>query len=56
LIIRSRMSKEDYASLGLADGCAVSLQIRSYRVLAKEGEPLGNEVATSFEITRLIGT
>jgi sulfate transport system ATP-binding protein len=51
LLIRSRMSKEDYASLGLADGRDVSLQIRSYRILAKEGEPLGGEVATSFDIT-----
>src|SRR5580658_9919241 len=50
LIIRSRMSKEDYASLGLADGCDVSLGIRSYRILAKEGEPLGGEVATAYEV------
>jgi sulfate transport system ATP-binding protein len=49
LIIRSRMSKEDYARLGLADGCDVSLQIRSYRVLTKEGEALGAEVATAYD-------
>jgi sulfate transport system ATP-binding protein len=51
LIIRSRMSKEDYARLGLADGCNVSLRIRSYRILAKEGEPLGSEVATAYDVT-----
>ena len=51
LIIRSRMSKEDYARLGLADGCDVSLRIRSYRILAKEGDPLGSEVATAYDVT-----
>jgi sulfate transport system ATP-binding protein len=51
LIVRSRMSKEDYARLGLSDGCDVSVQIRSYRILAKEGEPLGAEVATAYDAT-----
>jgi sulfate/thiosulfate transport system ATP-binding protein len=51
LIIRSRISKEDYARLGLLDGSDVSLRIRSYRILAKEGDPLGAEVATAYDVT-----
>jgi len=50
LIIRSRISKEDYARLGLVDGQDLSIQIRSYRILAKEGDPLGNEVATTHDV------
>jgi sulfate transport system ATP-binding protein len=50
LILRSRLSKEDYARLGLADGQTVSFQIRSYRILSKENEPLGAEVATAHDI------
>jgi sulfate/thiosulfate transport system ATP-binding protein len=36
LVIRSRMSKEDYARLGLRDGVEVSFQIRTFRVLSEE--------------------
>jgi sulfate transport system ATP-binding protein len=36
LVLRARMSKEDYSHLGLSDGCEVSFQIRQYRVLAKQ--------------------
>lgn len=49
MILRCRMSKEDYARMGLCDGCQVSFQIRTYRILSKENEPLRNEVATSYE-------
>ena len=49
LLVRSRISKEDYTRLGLVDGCKVSFQIRSYRILSKENEALGEEVATSYE-------
>jgi len=49
LILRSRISKEDYSRLGLADGKKVSLQIGTYRILSKENEPLGSEVATAYE-------
>jgi sulfate/thiosulfate transport system ATP-binding protein len=55
LIIRSRMSKEDYARLGLADGRQMSFQIRTYRVLSKEGGPLLDEVATSYEMQPQLG-
>ncbi|HUD49119.1 MAG TPA: ABC transporter ATP-binding protein [Candidatus Baltobacteraceae bacterium] len=47
LVIRSRISKEEYARLGLKDDHEVSFQIRTYRILSKEGDPLGNEVATT---------
>jgi sulfate transport system ATP-binding protein len=36
LVLRSRMTKEEYAHLGLEEGKEVSLQIRNYRVLASE--------------------
>jgi sulfate transport system ATP-binding protein len=36
LVLRSRISKEEYAQLGLEDGKEVSFQIRNYRVLATE--------------------
>ncbi|MGA2174009.1 MAG: ABC transporter ATP-binding protein [Verrucomicrobiota bacterium] len=55
LVIRSRMSKEDYTRLGLADGRPVSFQIRAYRVLSREGEPLADEVATTHEVQPHLG-
>jgi sulfate transport system ATP-binding protein len=55
LILRSRISKEDYARLGLADGRTVSFQIRSYRILSKEDEPLGAEVATAHDMHSSVG-
>jgi len=55
LILRSRISKEDYARLGLADGRTISFQIRSYRILSKEDEPLGAEVATAHELAPNLG-
>jgi sulfate transport system ATP-binding protein len=50
LVVRSRMSKEEYSRLGLVDGGAVSFQIRTYRILSKVSEPLGSEVATSYDL------
>jgi sulfate transport system ATP-binding protein len=55
LIVRSRISKEDYARLRLADGQPVSFQIRAYRILSKEDEPLGAEVATAYELSSQLG-
>lgn len=55
MILRSRISKEDYARLGLEDGRQVSFQIRNYRILSKENEALGTEVATSYEMPPMIG-
>lgn len=48
LILRSRMTKEEYAQLGLKDGQQVSLQIRNYRILSRDGEDLAPEVAASY--------
>ncbi len=55
LVIRSRMSKEDYSRLDLADGRPISFQIRAYRVLSKEGDPLANEVAATHQMPPSLG-
>jgi hypothetical protein len=47
LVIRSRISKEEYARLGLQVGKEVSFQIRAYRILSQDGGMLGHEVATT---------
>ncbi len=47
LVIRSRISKEEYARLGLQVGADVSFQIRTYRILSQDGGVLGHEVATT---------
>jgi len=47
LVLRSRMSKEEYSRLGLADGRQVSLQIRNYHILTTEDGRLDAEVATN---------
>ncbi len=50
LTVRSRISKEEYVRLGLADGASVSFQIRNYRILSRPDDPLGAEVSTSHEM------
>ena len=55
LILRSRMTKEEYARLGLKDGMKVSFQIRHYRVLASQGEALRPEVALTHEWNANLG-
>jgi len=55
LTIRSRMTKEEYAFQGLADGKEVSFQIRQYRVLAREGEKLAPEVAVTHDVPLTLG-
>jgi sulfate transport system ATP-binding protein len=47
LILRARMTKEEYAANGLRDGMVVSCFIRRYRVLGDEGEPLSAEIEAS---------
>jgi len=42
-IVRSRITKEEYAQLGLAEDREVSFQIRQYRVLSRENTPLAPE-------------
>jgi len=49
LTLRSRITKEEYALLGLADGREVSVQIRQYRVLARETAGLSPELQTAYE-------
>ena len=49
LTLRSRMTKEEYAQLGLADDKEVSLQIRNYRVLAKEETGLPPEMEVTYQ-------
>lgn len=50
LIVRARMTKEDYAREGLADGRPVSFEIRQYRVLGSEGGPLGTETSNTHTL------
>ncbi|KAB2659936.1 MAG: ABC transporter ATP-binding protein [Verrucomicrobia bacterium] len=50
LVIRARMTKEEYSQLGLDDGKEVSLQIRQYRVLASQNGPLSPEVGYAYQM------
>ncbi len=55
LVIRARMSKEDYASQGLHDGVEVSFQIRQYRVLAREEAALTPERELRYQAPPVYG-
>lgn len=55
LVVRARLTKEEYAIHGLEDGREVSFQIRSYRVLAREGDHLPPEVATVHQTPPHLG-
>jgi len=55
LIIRARMSKEEYAHQGLEEGREVSFQIRQYRVLAKESAALPPESEATYQPPPMIG-
>jgi sulfate transport system ATP-binding protein len=55
LIIRARMTKEDYYRQALAEGSQVSFQIRQYRVLAGEGGVLAPEVAAMHDLPLMMG-
>ncbi|MGD1085430.1 MAG: ABC transporter ATP-binding protein [Verrucomicrobiota bacterium] len=55
LVLRSRISKEEYSRLGLADGRKVSLQIRNYRVLGSEDGRLASEVSINHELPTGMG-
>ena len=55
LTIRARMSKEEYAHQGLADGREISFQIRQYRVLAGEQAALKPETDVSYQPPPLVG-
>jgi hypothetical protein len=49
LVIRSRMSKEDYSRMGLHDDQTVSIHIKTYRILSKQNE-LGSEVSAVYDL------
>jgi len=49
LILRARMSKEEYAQQALEDGKGLSFQIRQYRVLARETEALAPETDLGYQ-------
>lgn len=55
LVIRARMSKEDYAHQCLEDGREVSFQIRQYRVLAREQSALPPERELGYQPPAAIG-
>ena len=55
LKIRSRITKEEYAHLQLRDGMEVSFQIRSYRILRGENEPMTEEIVIPAKPERFIG-
>ena len=55
LLIRSRMTKEEYSQLGLEDGREVSFQIKNYRVLASEDARLAPEVESRYQAPPTIG-
>jgi len=49
LILRARMTKEEYSQLGLHEGQQVSIFIKSYRILRGENEPMSAEIAARHE-------
>ena len=49
LIIRARMTKEDYSSQAMEDGKEVSFQIRQFRVLSGEQTPLTAESELDYQ-------
>lgn len=53
LILRSRMTKEEYARLGLRDGMNVSFEIRQYRILGTDGDALAPEVSITHDVPHL---
>ena len=55
LVVRGRMTKEEYSQLGLADDQEVSFQIRQYRILSREGALLSAELAALNEMPPIIG-
>lgn len=55
LVIRSRMTKEEYAQLGLQDDREVSFQIRNFRVLAMETTGLPPEQEISHHLPPTAG-
>lgn len=55
LTLRARMTKEEYAQLGLHDGKQVSIFIKSYRILRGENEPMSGEIAAQHDFAAAYG-
>src|SRR6516162_9285804 len=55
LVVRARMSKEDYAHQCLEDGKEVSFQIRTYRILARERGSLSPETEILYRPPPVMG-
>ena len=55
LMIRARMTKEEYAHQALEDGKEVSCQIRQYRVLAREAAALPPESELRYQAPPVLG-
>ena len=55
LIVRGRMTKEEYSQLRLEDGREVSFQIRNYRILAKEATSLPPEQELGYRPPPMMG-
>jgi len=55
LIIRARMTKEEYSNQGLYDDCEVSFQIRQFRLLATDQAPLQPEEDLKYQVPPVIG-
>lgn len=50
MLMRARMSKEDYARMQLEEGREVSFYIKQFRLLGREGGPLPPEIATHYQM------
>ena len=55
LMLRSRITKEEYAALGLYDGREVSIQIRQYRVLSGSMSGLQAELGQHPDTQSMLG-
>jgi sulfate transport system ATP-binding protein len=55
LIIRARMSKEEYSQQRLEDGKEVSFQIRQYRILARDAAGLPPETEAGYQAPAIYG-
>ena len=54
VVLRARMTKEEYSQLKLHDGQSVSLFIKSYRILRGENEPMSQEIDARNEFAPVI--
>jgi sulfate transport system ATP-binding protein len=55
LVVRARMTKEEYAQLRLEVGQEISFFIKSYRILRGENEPMSSEISAKQQAAAAIG-